>query len=47
MTVISKSMQKILIVDDDPKILEVIADIIREGSYTVDTASNGTKAKVY
>jgi len=37
-------MQKILIVDDDPKILEVIADIIREGSYTVDTASNGTKA---
>jgi len=39
-----KSLQKILIVDDDPKILEVIASVLRDGGYTVDTAANGTKA---
>jgi DNA-binding NtrC family response regulator len=40
----SKSLQKILIVDDDPKILDVIASVLRDGGYTVDTAANGTKA---
>jgi DNA-binding NtrC family response regulator len=37
-------MQKILIVDDDPEILEIIADILREGGYAVDTAPDGIKA---
>jgi DNA-binding NtrC family response regulator len=40
-------MQKILIVDDDPEILEVIADILREGGYAVDTAPDGVKAIRY
>jgi DNA-binding NtrC family response regulator len=40
----SKSLQKILIVDDDPKILDVIASVLKDGGYTVDTAANGTKA---
>ncbi|MBW1742815.1 MAG: sigma-54-dependent Fis family transcriptional regulator [Deltaproteobacteria bacterium] len=40
----SKSMQKILIIDDDPQILDVIASVLRDGGYTVDTAANGTKA---
>lgn len=42
-TVMSKSIQKILVVDDDAKILDVIADVLREGGYAVDTASDGTK----
>jgi DNA-binding NtrC family response regulator len=40
----SKSLQKVLIVDDDPKILDVMASVLRDGGYTVDTAANGTKA---
>lgn len=40
-------MQKILIVDDDPEILEIIADILREGGYAVDTAPDGVKAIRY
>ena len=40
----TKPMQKILIVDDDPEILEIIADILREGGYAVDTAPDGIKA---
>ncbi|MBW1858993.1 MAG: sigma-54-dependent Fis family transcriptional regulator, partial [Deltaproteobacteria bacterium] len=40
----SKSLQKILIVDDDSKILDVIASVLRDGGYTVVTAANGTKA---
>jgi len=43
-TAMSKSMQKILIIDDDPQILDVIASVLRDGGYTVDTAANGTKA---
>lgn len=43
-TVMSKSLQKILIVDDDSKILDVIASVLRDGGYTVATAANGTKA---
>ena len=39
-----KPIQKILIVDDDSKILEVIAEVLTEGGYTVDTASDGAKA---
>lgn len=43
----TKPMQKILIVDDDPEILEIIADILREGGYAVDTAPDGVKAIRY
>ncbi|MBW1770107.1 MAG: response regulator, partial [Deltaproteobacteria bacterium] len=40
----TKPVYKILVVDDDPKILEVIADVLKEGGYAVNTASDGTKA---
>jgi DNA-binding NtrC family response regulator len=40
----TKPTQKLLIVDDDPEILEIIADILREGGYAVDTAADGVKA---
>jgi DNA-binding response OmpR family regulator len=40
----TKPVYKILVVDDDPKILEVIADVLKEGGYAVDTAPDGTKA---
>ena len=43
----TEPMQKILIVDDDPEILEVITDILREGGYAVDTAPDGVKAIRY
>jgi DNA-binding NtrC family response regulator len=39
-----KPMQKILIVDDDSEILEIVADVLREAGYAVDTASGGAKA---
>ncbi len=44
MTIMTKPVHKILVVDDDPEILEVIADVLREGGYAVDTAPDGTKA---
>ncbi len=37
-------MEKILIVDDDPEILNVIADILREAGYEADKAEDGRKA---
>jgi DNA-binding NtrC family response regulator len=37
-------MEKILIVDDDPEILELIADVLRQGGYDVDEAEDGRKA---
>lgn len=37
-------MEKILIVDDDPEILNVIADILREAGYEVDKAEDGRRA---
>ena len=37
-------MEKILIVDDDPEILELIADVLRQGGYDVDEAKDGRKA---
>jgi len=40
----AKPMPKILIVDDDPEILEIIAGVLKEGGYVVDTASSGTGA---
>ncbi len=40
----TKPVYKILVVDDDPKILEVIADVLRNGGYAVDTAPGGKQA---
>jgi DNA-binding NtrC family response regulator len=37
-------MEKILVVDDDPEILEVIADILQQAGYDVDRAADGRKA---
>jgi len=37
-------MEKILIVDDDPEILEVIADILQQAGYDVDRAQDGRRA---
>lgn len=39
--------EKILIVDDDPEILEIMAEILRKGGYAVDTASDGAEAIKY
>ena len=39
-----KPVHKILVVDDDPQILEVIAEVLGEGGYTVEAAPDGTKA---
>jgi len=43
----TKPIEKLLIVDDDPEILEIIADILREEGYAVDTAPDGVKAIKY
>ncbi len=37
-------MKQILVVDDDPAILDVVADILRESGYRVETAVNGAEA---
>ena len=37
-------MEKILIVDDDPEILEVISDVLQGAGYDVDEADDGRKA---
>ncbi len=37
-------MENILVVDDDPKILEVMADVLRQAGYDVDEAKDGKKA---
>ena len=39
-----KPVHRILVVDDDSEVLEVIADVLREGGYAVDTAPGGKKA---
>jgi DNA-binding NtrC family response regulator len=39
-----KPVHKILIVDDDAEVLEVIADVLRDGGYVVNTAPGGAKA---
>ena len=40
----TKPVEKILVVDDDREILELIAEILKDEGYAVDTASNGKKA---
>ncbi len=37
-------MQKILVVDDDPEILEIISDVLQDGGYEVESAINGRVA---
>src|SRR5579859_6587682 len=37
-------MKRILVVDDEPTIRELIADFLRETGYQVDTAANGAEA---
>jgi DNA-binding NtrC family response regulator len=37
-------MEKILVVDDDPEILEVIAEMLQQAGYDVDQAGDGRKA---
>ncbi|MBW2600538.1 MAG: sigma-54-dependent Fis family transcriptional regulator [Deltaproteobacteria bacterium] len=37
-------MEKILVVDDDPEVLDVISDILRQAGYDVDQAGEGREA---
>jgi two-component system, chemotaxis family, chemotaxis protein CheY len=37
-------MKRILVVDDEPTICEVVADTLRDAGYLVDTALNGADA---
>src|SRR5712692_924911 len=37
-------MKRILVVDDEPTIRELIADVLREWGYHVETAANGIEA---
>jgi CheY-like chemotaxis protein len=37
-------MKRVLVVDDEPTIRELIADVLREWGYHIDTAANGAEA---
>lgn len=37
-------MKYVLVVDDEPIIREVVAEVLREGGYAVDTADDGAQA---
>jgi DNA-binding NtrC family response regulator len=39
-----KTMERILVVDDDPEIRESVADVLRQAGYDVDEAKDGKKA---
>jgi DNA-binding NtrC family response regulator len=39
-----KTMEKILVVDDDPEIRDGVADVLRQAGYDVDEAKDGKKA---
>ncbi len=39
-----RRMRRVLVVDDDPEILEVASAILREYEYVVETAVNGAEA---
>jgi DNA-binding NtrC family response regulator len=44
MWVMKKTMERILVVDDDPEIREAVADVLRQAGYDVDEAKDGKKA---
>ena len=44
MQVMKKTMERILVVDDDPEIREGVADVLRQAGYDVDDAKDGKKA---
>jgi DNA-binding NtrC family response regulator len=44
MWVMKKTMESILVVDDDPEIREGVADVLRQAGYDVDEAKDGKKA---
>jgi DNA-binding NtrC family response regulator len=44
MWVMKKTMERILVVDDDPEIREGVADVLRQAGYDVDEAKDGKKA---
>ena len=37
-------MKRVLVVDDEPTIRELIADVLREWGYQVETAGHGAEA---
>jgi DNA-binding response OmpR family regulator len=37
---------RLLVVDDDPEVLDVVVDVLRDDGYFVDSAGNGAAAKV-
>jgi CheY-like chemotaxis protein len=41
---IQRRWKRVLVVDDEPTICELIAETLRESGYRVDTASNGAEA---
>jgi CheY-like chemotaxis protein len=36
--------KKILVVDDEPGVLEIYSEVLKDAGFTVDTASNGNEA---
>jgi DNA-binding NtrC family response regulator len=44
MWIMKKTMERILVVDDDPEIREGVADVLRQAGYDVDDAKDGKKA---
>jgi CheY-like chemotaxis protein len=38
------TLKRILVIDDEPTICELVADTLRDSGYTVDTAPNGAAA---
>lgn len=43
MWVMKKTMESILVVDDDPEIREGVADVLRQAGYDVDEAKDGKR----
>lgn len=44
MDTILKNTKKILLVDDEPGIIELYSEVLRDAGFSVDTASNGNEA---
>jgi two-component system NtrC family sensor kinase len=44
---VSRSVARILVVDDEPWIVEVMASILQLDAYAVDTAANGAEALMW